>query len=187
MSDRQEQLKRWYEVEGLDLDDGLLAVARDRLPGAQLHKADMTRFDLGRRFDAITCLFSSIGYAQTPASLVATLACIAHHLQPSGVVVIEPWFTPDVWVVDRPALLAVDQPELKIARMSVAARRGRLAIIDFHYLVGTLAGVQQFNELHELALFTDDEYQAAFQEAGLTAEHDPEGLIGRGLYIARHR
>ena len=71
--------------------------------------------------------------------------------------------------------------------MSVAARRGRLATIDFHYLVGTPAGVQQFNELHELALFTDDEYQAAFQEAGLTAEHDPEGLIGRGLYIARHR
>ena len=109
------------------------------------------------------------------------------HLQPDGVVVIEPWFTPEAWVVDRPALLVEDQPELKIARMNVSARAGRLAIVDFHYLVGTPAGVQRFNELHELALFTHDEYHGAFEDAGLTADHDPQGLTGRGLYIARHR
>lgn len=99
---------------------------------------------------------------------------------------IEPWFTPDAWIVGRPALLVVDRPDLKVARMNVSARDGRLAIVDFHYLVGAPAGVQQFDELHELALFTHDEYEAAFEEAGLTAEHDPEGLTGRGLYIARH-
>jgi ubiquinone/menaquinone biosynthesis C-methylase UbiE len=32
-----EQLMRWYQVEGLDLDDGLLAIARERLPGVPLH------------------------------------------------------------------------------------------------------------------------------------------------------
>lgn len=63
-----EQLKRWYQIEGLDLDNGLLAIARDRLSGAPLHQADMTHFDLDRRSDAITCLFSSIGYARNPQS-----------------------------------------------------------------------------------------------------------------------
>lgn len=182
-----EQLKRWYQVEGLDLDDGLLAIARDRLGEVPLHQADMTDFDLGRRYDAITCLFSSIGYVADREKLVDTLACLARQLQHDGVIVIEPWLTPDAWAVDRPALLVVDQPELKIARMNVSDRDGRLAIVDFHYLVGTPAGVQQFNERHEIALFTDDEYTLAFQDAGLTVDHDPEGLTGRGLYIARHR
>src|SRR5690606_13837529 len=43
-------LREHYSVEGLDLDSGLLAVARERLPGVPLHKADMAAFDLGRRF-----------------------------------------------------------------------------------------------------------------------------------------
>jgi hypothetical protein len=36
-----------------------------------------------------------------------------------------------------------------------------------------------------MALFTDEEYRQAFDAAGLSVEHDPEGLIGRGLYIAQ--
>lgn len=93
MRDRQhlEQLKRSYQVEGLDLDGGLLAIARDRLPDVPLYQADMTHFELGRRYDAITCLFSSIGYARNHEQLVGTLTGIARHLKHEGVVVIEPW------------------------------------------------------------------------------------------------
>ena len=44
--------------------------------------------------------------------------------------------------------------------------------------------VEHFVEHHELALFTREEHLAAFRAAGLQVEHDEEGLIGRGLYIA---
>ena len=56
--------------------------------------------------------------------------------------------------------------------------------MSFEYLVGTPAGIEAFSERHEAALFTDEEYRQAFVAAGLSVEHDPEGLIGRGLYIA---
>ena len=59
------ELRRWYEVEGLDLDPQLLAFARERLPDVPLHEGDMTAFDLGREFDVVTCLFSSIAYVRT--------------------------------------------------------------------------------------------------------------------------
>jgi len=39
-----------YAVEGMDLDQGLLAAARERLPGVPLHHADMRGFDLGRTY-----------------------------------------------------------------------------------------------------------------------------------------
>ena len=55
--------------------------------------------------------------------------------------------------------------------------------MHFHYLVGTSDGVQYFDERHEAALFTDEEYRDAFVAAGLEVEHDAEGLIGRGLYL----
>ena len=57
----------------------------------------MRSFDLGRRFDAVTCLFSSIGYLLTPEDLEQGIARMAAHVAPGGVLVVEPWFTPDAW------------------------------------------------------------------------------------------
>jgi SAM-dependent methyltransferase len=180
-----EQLRAWYEVSGLDLDQQLLEIANDRLGNVELQQGDMTGFSLGRRFDVVTCLFSSIGYVGTVEHLGGAIAAMAAHLNPGGVVIVEPWLTPEVWVVDRPHLLSVDEPDLKIARMTISGREGRLAIMNFEYLVGTPAGIEAFSERHAAALFTDGEYRQAFIAAGLAVDHDPEGLTGRGLYIAQ--
>jgi SAM-dependent methyltransferase len=180
-----EQLRRWYAVEGLDLDAELIAIARERLAGVPLHVADMTSFDLARRFDVVTCLFSAIGYAGSVEKLDAAIAAMAAHLEPGGLLLVEPWLAPDVWLAGRPHLLVVDEPDLKIARMTYSGREGPLAIMDFTYLVGTPAGVEQFTEHHEAALFSDAEYRAAFAAAGLAVEHDADGLCGRGLYLGR--
>ncbi|MGZ4248465.1 MAG: class I SAM-dependent methyltransferase [Solirubrobacteraceae bacterium] len=179
-----ERLKAFYDVEGIDLDPRLLAVAGARLPNLRLHEADMREFDLGRRFDAVTCLFSAIGYAHTIDGLMSSVASMARHLECPGVLIVEPWFTPEAWMAQRPQLLSVDQPDLRIARMNVNSRDAKLAIVDFHFLVGTQTGVQHFTERHELGLFTDDEYRTALSGAGLHVAYEPDGLTGRGLYIA---
>jgi hypothetical protein len=67
--------------------------------------------------------------------------------------------------------------------MSVSERTGNISRNDFHYLVATPAGIQHFTERHELGLFTHEDYLAAFRDSGLEVIHDPDGLIGRGLYI----
>ena len=54
-------------------------------------------------------------------------------------------------------------------------------------MIGTPAGIEQFTELHELGLFTLDEYERAFTDLGLTVELDPVGLRKRGLYIGSSR
>src|SRR5215510_1234633 len=41
-------LKHQFQVEGLDLDEQLLAIAHQRNPGIPLHHEDMTDFTLGR-------------------------------------------------------------------------------------------------------------------------------------------
>lgn len=176
-------LKEHFRVEGLDLEPGLLEVAREHLPGVTFHQADMTAFNLGCQFDVITCLFSAIGYVMTIEGLQKAVNCMAVHLAPGGVLAIEPWFTPDTWKAGTVHALLVDEPDLKIARINLSEVKGRLSFMNFHYLVGTPQGVEHFTERHELGLFTVDEMQAAIAGAGLRAEYDPQGLEGRGLHI----
>ena len=170
-----------YDAEGLDLDPEMLAVARKRLPKVAFHEGDMVDFDLGKRFDAIVCMFSSIGYVRSEERLRSAIAAMAHHLEPGGVLVVEPWLSPEVWVDRHVGAVFVDEPELKIARMNVGQREGDVSIFEFEYLVGTPNGLERFNERHELGLFTVEQYLKAFRAAGLEVDHDPEGPMGRGL------
>ncbi len=182
-----EHLCAWYEVEGLDVSAEQLAVARSRLREVPLHEGDMSDFDLGRRFDGVVCLFSSIGYARSEDGLRAAVAAMTRHLEGGGVLVVEPWIDPADWIENRVHMITVDDPELKIARTNTTSRDGDLAVMDMHYLVGRPDGVEHFVERHALALFSREQYLGAFRAAGLEVEHDPDGLIGRGLYIGIRR
>ena len=178
-------LKDHYEVEGLDLSQELLDIAGQCNPGISYHPADMVEFDLGRAFDVVTCLFSSIGYVKTHENLIRALTCMTRHLLPGGILIIEPWFTPDTWNPGTVHAHFIDEPDLKIARVNTSSTKGRLSCFDFHYLIGTPEWTKHFIESHELGLFTTEEMSAALVDLGLTVTLDAEGLTGRGLFIGR--
>lgn len=179
-----ELLQADYDITLLDLDPTLLEIAAKRIPNAKMVVANMVDFDLNQQFDAITCLFSSIGYVGSVERLNQTLATFARHLVPGGVLIVEGWLYPEQFIT-TPAIRAifVNEPELKIARMHNTHVEGRMSYLDFHYLVGTPEGISTFEESHALMLFTHEEYLVAFEQAGLKVEYDPQGLMGRGLYI----
>jgi hypothetical protein len=143
----------------------------------------MTDFDLNKKFDVIVCLFSSIGYVKTKTRLKQALKTMSQHLLPGGVLLIEPWFTPEQWNPGRAFMTQVSKPDLKVVRMSHSGQRGKISKLEFQYLIGTSKGIEHAVEMHELGLFTHKEYMDAFKGAGLITTHDAEGLDGRGLYI----
>ncbi|HEX6700089.1 MAG TPA: class I SAM-dependent methyltransferase [Gaiellaceae bacterium] len=181
------ELARWYSCVGVDLDRELLAIARERLPAeVDLYQTDMRAFDLGRGFDAVICMFSSVGYVGDRTQLERAVASMARHLEPGGVLVVEPWLSPDRIEVPHVGAVFVDEPELKIARINTVEVDGRRSILELNYLVGRPDRVEHFTETHELTLFEVDETLEAFRAAGLEVEHDPEaGPMGRGLYVAK--
>ena len=178
-------LSRYYKVEGMDLDSDMVSLARKKHKEIRFFQADMMNFNLNRRFDAITCLFSSIGYVKNKTNLNKTIKTMVRHLRYGGVIMVEPWFTSEQWTVGRIYSLHASTPELKITRMSHSGRRGNISILEFQYLVGTEKGIEHFTETHELGLFTHKDYLNAFRSANLDAFYDKKGLDGRGLYIGR--
>lgn len=180
-------LRAWYDVAGFDRSEDMLAVARGKLPGVHLWRAELTGVAVERPYDATLCLFSSIGYLTDEAGLRAAARALAGTVRPGGVLLVEPWLEAASYTVGKPSLATYTSPELCLARASVAAREGELSISDMHWLVAPAGGeVERFSERHVLWLCPRPVLVAAFQAAGLEARLEEAGLMkDRGLLIAR--
>ncbi len=180
-----EQMARWYDVEGLDISESMLTVAHRRMPRTRFHLADMTDFDLGRSYDALVCMFSSIAYITSLRDLSRMIRCSAQHLNPGGVLIIEPWFTPDVWRQHHVGSRVVEGDGLTVARIDTSVMDGNRVTMRWAWAVAWDDGdADAYVEEHPTALFTVDEYATLLAAAGLAAEYDPEGPLGRGLHVA---
>ena len=174
------------DVAGVDLDDGLLAVARERLPDVPLTHGDMQTFDLGRTFDAVTCLFSSVGYLRDGDELAAAIGRMAVHLSAGGVLVVDGWVRPDAWWPGTNVqALAETGDGLAAARVARTWREGDRTILDMRYLIASGEdGFEQHREMHALTLFSDEAYRAAFDAASLTPDVIPSPMPDRDRYVA---
>jgi SAM-dependent methyltransferase len=172
-----------YECEGLDVNQELLDIAEERCPGVRFICADMTDFDAGRRYDVVTCLFSSIAYVRTKENLFKAVKNMSEHLDTGGLLIIEPWFSKETFWTDRVTANHYDTKDLKITWMYTSKIEHGFSVLEIHYLTGTPHGVSHFTEKHVLGLFSDEEYRQAFEEAGLQVYYDKDGLFGRGMYI----
>jgi len=175
-----------YTVHGLDIEPAFVELARAKVPSARFTEGDMAAFHLGARFDVVLCLFSSIGYLCDIERVERALACFREHLEPGGLAVVEPWFTPDAWHPGRVYVHSADSGGRHVVRMSRSTVEGHVSKLLFHYLLGGPDGIEHRVEHHALGLFTREEMTAAFARAGFgDVQYDPEGLTGRGLYLAR--
>lgn len=175
-------------VEGVELSWDMIEAGRGRSAGISMHQGDMRSFDLGRNFDAVTCLFSSIGHVGTPSELDTTLARFAAHLSPGGVVVVEPWWFPDTFLDGYVTGDVVRSGGQVIGRVSHSSREGSVSRVIAHFTVADAeAGLRYFSEDLAISLFTRDEYEAAFIRAGCRPEYVEGGPSGRGLFLGTWR
>lgn len=173
-----------WHLEGLDADPEMLRIAHERVPEGRFHRADMAGWHIDRQFDIITCLGSSLAAVCTAARLASAFASMERHLTPGGIVLFDEFFTAGQWQPGTLSAIFVDEPDLKIARMSTSERRDDLAILNLAYLVATPEGTEHITERHELGLFDMDAYAAAFGACGLREVADAAVPL-TGVYTNR--
>jgi ubiquinone/menaquinone biosynthesis C-methylase UbiE len=178
-------LKEYFDtVEGVELSEHMIANAKSRIPDMPVHQGDMRDFMLDHTYDAVVCMFSSIGYLRSATELDCTLISLARHLTPGGVVVIEPWHFPEAFIEGYIADDLVKSDGLVVARVSHSARHGDHVPINVHYVVADReSGIQHFTDVHEMTLFTRKQYEAAFERAGCTVEYVKDKRFGCGLFV----
>jgi SAM-dependent methyltransferase len=178
-----------FSVEGLDISEQMLAVAATRVPDLPLHCTDMRSFQLGRQFDVVACLFSSIGYMTSPSDLRAAVSTMAGHLVAGGVMIIDPWFTPKAAVDGFVGGSVDERGDVVVARVIHSLVEGRVSVTDMHHVVARAnVGIEHYIERHRMGLFSDEEYAALLDELGCdAARFDDVAWSGRSRWVAVKR
>ena len=185
-----QHLHIWYRVAGFDRYGEILMVARRKLPQADLFVADMARFSVGHRYDAILCLFSSIGYLLTRDRLEAAAGCFARALRPGGILLVEPFLSPKEYAPGRLVLQSYDGEKLKCTRACIPGLEGDRAMLDYHWLIlrSGQTAVEHFVERHELWLCPRELMTKILEQAGFSVSTAAQGLVpNRDLFIAERR
>jgi SAM-dependent methyltransferase len=90
-------LKRDFSVTGLDLSPRMLELAQELNPECEFLQGDMRIFALGRTFDAVL-VDDAISYMTTRADLRSAFVAAWQHLNPGGVMVVNPDDTKETFV-----------------------------------------------------------------------------------------
>jgi SAM-dependent methyltransferase len=161
-----------WAVTGVDYSTDLLELAE----GLEVHQQDMRQLEIpGPPFDAVTCLFDSIGYPQDNDGIVAALAGMHRHLAPGGRVAVE--------FLHAPAMLAGADPvrvrrfELPeggtLVRISETTLDSTTSVMHVDYEVielGPDGSYRRETERQSNRFFAVEEMRALMELAGLRVE-----------------
>jgi SAM-dependent methyltransferase len=178
-------LKDDFECIGVDRSPEMIAVARKKVAGVQFVVGDMVDFDLGRRFDVVTCLFSSIGYLKSQRQIERAIANLSRHMNTGGLLIVEPWIRKSEWKDGTVDLQEYESDELKIARIDYGRARGSFSVLDERYIIGEKnKGISYVKTKHLMRFFEPQETLEAMRRSGFIPKYLQESLThGRRLLI----
>lgn len=192
-----------FNVQGLDSSPHQLAVARRRFKRMDspyysargqaavdipLHQQSMLDFKLEEQVDAIVCIGSIGNYLDTD-ELQQGLTNTAEHLRPGGIFIANgSWASGLVQAKPR----FYQDGKLTVLRTGRNHREGRVVTVTHQYLadLGLRAtageGVVFIEENFSFALYTDEEYMAAYRAAGLEIDEPVQSpFFKTPLFIGR--
>jgi ubiquinone/menaquinone biosynthesis C-methylase UbiE len=178
-------LKDDFSCTGVDISRSMLRIARKNAKGVTFKEADMKTLRLGKQFDVIVCLLSSIGYVKTTARLEKTIRNFSKHLKKGGLALIEPSYAKSAYVSGKPRITTYDGKDAKIARINYTNFRQATAVLNMHILIAERGkDAKYFVDRHELGLFGIKSTLRIMKAAGLKSKYLKNGLMpGRELFV----
>jgi SAM-dependent methyltransferase len=178
-------LKDDFVCTGVDVSKSMLKIARKNVKGVTFKEADMKTLRLGKQFDVIVCLLSSIGYVKTAVSLNKTIQNFSEHLRKGGLALIEPSHAKSFYVSGEPRITTYNGKDAKIARVNFTKIRQSTAVLNMHIVIAERGrDARYFMDRHELGLFGINNMLKIMKTSSFKLKYLKNGLMtGRELFV----
>ncbi len=161
-----EYIKFGYQVTGLDLNDGMLEIAKKNNPGADFIKGDLSDLKLDYSYDLISCLFNSIQYITSINKLTKSLVEIYKHLNNKGVFVFDLGYARDNWKEGYSLISSYRDNNTQIAMMAQSRSEDEISKWE-PIIFSKINGVLDMNiDKHEIRLYSVKEMRKILIDIG---------------------
>lgn len=171
-------LKKYYNVTGVDISDGMMSLARKLNPEIEYVKGDMRSIRLGKNFDAVT-IFDSINYMCSVDDLRAAFTTARNHLRPGGVLItyIEEWV--EKFEQNKTTHLTRSRGDYEITLIeNIYDPDPDDAWYEDNmiYLIRRSGNLTIEHDYHRLGLFPISTFETTMREAGFDASREPSSI-----------
>ncbi|HLW35878.1 MAG TPA: class I SAM-dependent methyltransferase [Chthoniobacterales bacterium] len=165
-----------YQITATDRSPDMLEIARRR--AAMNHSkivfalADMRTLKMpAKDYDAVVCLFDSIGYLKTAEALHEAFGNIREHLRPNGLLIFEFWHAAammDQYSPVRVRRWKTSKSEIVRISETTLDRKNRWAVVDYTvYQLNDNGTYSTLRETHTNRYFAVDEMRTLVSSAKL--------------------
>jgi len=155
---------------GLDVNTGMLTVAKSKLKNTKLKLGDFKKFDFGIKFDVIFCLSSSIQYLSGVEELNILLKNIKRILNPNGLFIFDLAYCKELWQEGYTNISTYADNKIQIAEIYKSRSANNFSYWDPIYLVKKNNKVDFIVDHHKIFLFSIPEVMNYLKREGFNVK-----------------
>lgn len=167
--------EKGYEVNGVDLSEEMVSIARRNVPSGNFVVADISNFQMGEKYDVIICMFSVLGYLTENKQLEGFFRSCKNHLSENGLLILDVWNGLGVMrELPSSRTKEVEMDGLKIIRTSYPDLDLNKHINHVRFNVRIFENenlVDEKDEKHSVRFFFPQELKKYMGDAGLQLIH----------------
>lgn len=123
-----------YDIYGLERSQQMVDEARHQ--GFPCEQADITNFEIDRKFDAVLSLFHVISYINDNDSLVQVFRNASSCLNAGGLFIFDVWYTPAVYhQKPETRIKKVENSEISVIRLAEPEIHVNNNVVDVNYTI----------------------------------------------------
>lgn len=170
-----------YIVTGVDSNREMLKIAKKKVKGVKFIQQDMKKLRLNKKFDIITCLFSSINYNQNLKELKKTLTNFYNHLNDTGILIFDAGFVKENLKLGHRWVDGFEEKSYCLTRCSRSYIKDNKLIIPFVYVLQKDNKNIIEEDTHKMGIYTINEVKKTMTKIGFKIKVIFERSIKGGI------
>lgn len=148
-------LKNKYQIEGADINPGILKVARNKNPENIFYKADLNRLKFKENnYDVIYCLSSSIQYILSPKDMLNALKQIYFSLKKKGIFIFDLGYCKEKWIEGYVGIRTIVNDDFQAAEIFKSRSKNNISYYNPIYLVNKKGHFKFYIDDHKIYLYS---------------------------------
>ena len=162
-------LKRMgFDIEGLDLSKPMLKEVQRKDRKIKLYNRDMSNFKIGKKYDAVLCLGSSLIFLPNFSLIEKTLINSYNHLKQNSILILDlPNHTKEIKERNhKVSRTSIKLPKGRLYSTSHSYRKGDKWIEVWHGKVVEGKKILRFRDVDEEIIYSPKKLEASIRSAG---------------------